>query len=317
MNCKVSVIIPCYSVEKYLDRCLNSVINQTYQYIEIILVDDGSTDSTPTLCDEWATKDSRIRVIHKANDGLANARNTGIEICTGDYVMFVDSDDYIEPDMVEFLLNLAVQYNADVSRCGYYYDYDNGEIMSFGDDAVKMFNDTDRMIDLISQGNISGVAWNKLYRRDVILSHPYDKADGCSEDIMHNFRVYQDVKTTVFCDIPKYHYVENGASITHSKFGYGAFDIIRARNIMLDYFKDNEDILPYAQEWYIRSAYIVLSGCIQSNACMDRYDELRAGILRYKGFILNGSRFKQKIKLRTLLLWLCPTIYNAIVKSRG
>ncbi len=100
MNELISIIIPVFKVEKYLDRCLESVTAQSYTNLEIILVDDGSPDKCPEMCDLWAKKDSRIKVIHKENDGLANARNSGIEACTGDYVMFIDSDDYIESDMV-------------------------------------------------------------------------------------------------------------------------------------------------------------------------------------------------------------------------
>ena len=312
----VSVIIPCYNVEKYLDRCLDSVVNQTYKNLEIILVDDGSTDETPAMCDSWAEKDSRIKVIHKENDGLANARNSGIEICTGDYVEFVDSDDFVDNDIVEFLLNLSVEYDADVSRCGF-YTFDNGkDIPNTVNDEIKIYNDEQRFIDLIDGGHLSGVAWNKLYKRDIIKSHPYDKADGCSEDIMHNYRVYHSIKKSIFCDIPKYHYCVNETSITNSSFGYGAFAIIRARKIMLNDFI-NTDVYPYAVKWYVRSSFIVLSGCIKSGKCLDRYEELRKGIINYKYFIFFKSGFTLNHKLRTLLLLISPNIYNKLVRRKG
>ena len=117
-NPKISVIVPVYKVEKYLDRCVESIVNQTYKNLEIILVDDGSPDNCPVMCDEWAEKDERIRVIHKENGGLADARNAGMNIATGDYIGFVDSDDWIEPNMYEVLLKNALKYDADISRCG-------------------------------------------------------------------------------------------------------------------------------------------------------------------------------------------------------
>ena len=204
-NPLISIIVPVYKTEQYLDRCLDSIVNQTYKNLEIILVDDGSPDNCPQMCDEWKTKDSRIRVIHKENDGLANARNSGIEIASGDYMMFADSDDFLEKDMIDFLLNLSLKYDADVSRCGFYFDYENGEKKSAGNDKdIKLPDYDERMIDLATGGHISGVAWNKLYKRNVIISHPYSKKDGCSEDIMHNYRVYKDIKKSVFCNIPKY-----------------------------------------------------------------------------------------------------------------
>ena len=107
-NPKISVIVPVYKVEKYLDKCVESIVNQTYKNLEIILVDDGSPDNCPAMCDEWAEKDERIRVIHKENGGLADARNAGMDIATGDYIGFVDSDDWIEPNMYEVLLKNAL-----------------------------------------------------------------------------------------------------------------------------------------------------------------------------------------------------------------
>ena len=113
----ISVIIPIYNVEAYLDECIASVIAQTYSNLEIILVDDGSPDNCPQMCDEWAAKDSRIRVIHKENGGLSDARNAGIDIATGEYIAFVDSDDWIEPEMYEIMLAALKNENADICAC--------------------------------------------------------------------------------------------------------------------------------------------------------------------------------------------------------
>ena len=118
MNELISIIIPIYKVEEYLDECISSVINQTYTKLEIILVDDGSPDSCPKMCDDWAKKDSRIRVIHKTNGGLSDARNAGIEVATGEYIAFVDSDDYIKPDMIAKLYAALCKEEADISACG-------------------------------------------------------------------------------------------------------------------------------------------------------------------------------------------------------
>ncbi|MCH5320899.1 MAG: glycosyltransferase [Eubacterium sp.] len=313
---KISIIVPVYKTEKYLNRCLESIVNQTYKNLEIILIDDDSPDNCPQMCDEWAQKDNRIKVLHIENNGLANARNSGIDIATGDYVMFADSDDYLEPDMVEFLLNLSVKYDADVSRCGFYFNYENtGEEKSASSDTnIKLFDYDERMIDLTTGGHVSGVAWNKLYKSSVIKSHYYSKADGCSEDIMHNYRVYKDITKTAFCNIPKYHYVIRENSITNNTFGYGAFDIIRAKQIILDGEGNNEKILPYAIKGYVTSAFIVLSGCIRHNACMDRYDELRDSILRYKRNILTTNLYSKKDKIKTAILSISPSIYNKLIR---
>ena len=115
---KISVIIPVYNVEEYLDKCVTSVLNQTYKNLEIILVDDGSPDNCPKMCDEWAKKDKRIKVVHKKNGGLSDARNSGIEVCTGEYIGFVDSDDYIDKQMYKELLKRIESTNSDMVMCG-------------------------------------------------------------------------------------------------------------------------------------------------------------------------------------------------------
>ncbi len=313
----ISIIVPVYKTEKYLDKCLKSIVNQTYKNLEIILVDDGSPDNCPKMCDEWAEKDDRIKVIHKVNDGLANARNSGIEMCTGDYVMFADSDDFLELDMVDFLLNLILKYDTDVSRCGFYFNYENTneEKSASNDTSIKIFNYEERMIDLTIGGHISGVAWNKLYKSKIIKTHYYNKKDGCSEDIMHNYRVYKDIYKTVFCDIPKYHYVIRENSITNNTFGYGAFDIIRAKKIILEGERDNEKILPYALKGYIVSAFVVLSGCIRNNAFNNEYRTLRISVLSNKKIIIKSNLFTKLDKAKVMLLWLMPNTFKIVIKA--
>ena len=319
MNDKlVSIIIPCYNVEKYIERCLESVTNQSYKNLEIILVDDGSKDATPSLCDKWKQADNRIKVIHKENDGLANARNSGIEICSGDYVLFVDSDDFIDNDMVEYLLELSLKYHVDISRCSY-YTFDNGtDNAPHSDNTVNVIDIKDDIyIDLIDGGHLSGVVWNKLYKAELVKSQSYAKEDGCSEDILYNFRVMKDVDKIVCSDLPKYHYCVNGESITNSEFGYGAFAIVRARRIMMDEFKNNKAVYPYTVKWFVRSSFIVLSGCIKSGKCLDRYDGLRNDILAFKKVIFLSRKYTFNHKLRTVILDISPRLYNYLVKKKG
>ena len=125
MDSLISVIVPIYNVEKYLQKCVDSIINQTYKNLEIILVDDGSPDNCPKMCDDYAEKDSRIKVVHKENGGLSDARNVGMEVATGEYVSFIDSDDYISLDFYETLLETIVDNDSDVVECGVVKFYEN------------------------------------------------------------------------------------------------------------------------------------------------------------------------------------------------
>ena len=126
----ISVIIPCYNVEKYIDRCMESVLNQTYRELEIILVDDGSTDRTGNICDRYSQIDARVKVIHKENRGLSSARNAGLDICQGDYIFFVDSDDWISHNMYEKMLSSLKSVNADIAVCGWVEEFLNNSIDS-------------------------------------------------------------------------------------------------------------------------------------------------------------------------------------------
>ena len=141
MDKLVSIVVPVYNVDKYLDKCVNSIINQKYKNLEIILVDDGSTDESGKKCDLWAEKDNRIRVIHKENGGLSDARNVGIDNSKGYYISFIDSDDFIENDMIEVLLKEIKENNCDISICGYYKTYvDKDEIIDNSKEIFVMNN---------------------------------------------------------------------------------------------------------------------------------------------------------------------------------
>ena len=123
----ISVIVPVYKVEQYLDRCVQSIVDQTYKNLEIILVDDGSPDNCPAMCDAWAEKDDRVQVIHKENGGVSSARNVGLDAVTGSYIAFVDADDWIESDMLEFLLHNIIEFKADISGCTFSKDFSGNE----------------------------------------------------------------------------------------------------------------------------------------------------------------------------------------------
>ena len=162
----ISVIVPVYKVEEYLDECVQSLINQTYTNLEIILVDDGSPDGCPQMCDDWAMRDARIKVIHKKNGGLSDARNAGLDICTGDYVAFVDSDDWIKPEMYRYMYDAIKREKADICACNIISCYPNREV-SWGGKAYTV-GDSETMLDrLYSDSAFPVCAWNKLYRREL------------------------------------------------------------------------------------------------------------------------------------------------------
>ena len=315
----ISIIVPVYKVEQYLDRCVESVVNQTYKNLEIILVDDGSPDNCPKMCDEWAEKDSRIKVIHKENDGLANARNSGIEICSGDYVMFVDSDDWIEPDMVEFLCLLIVKNNSDCTRCGVFFDNDNLKndtiTKSISEHKTIIYSNQKAICDLLVEGH-SGICCNKIYKKSAIGDLRFEKNDGCAEDFMFNYHFFQNMNSIVINDTPKYHYIMRIDSITKSDFSYGAFDIIKAKQFIISDSKGLPVINNAAIEGFIISAFIVLSGCIQNDTFENEQHSLINSILMYKRKVLFSKNLSIIIKLKTILLAFSKKNYSNLIKRK-
>ena len=162
---KISVIVPIYNVEAYLERMLESLINQTYKNLEIILIDDGSTDSSAKICDKYKKKDKRIVVMHKKNEGVSVARNKGLELARGDYIGFVDSDDVISLDMYERLYNNIISTNADISVCS--YSTFSKDVDFEYKDNIKIFNKEEALKDIISDGIITNFLWNKLFKSNL------------------------------------------------------------------------------------------------------------------------------------------------------
>ena len=172
----ISVIVPVYKVEKYLDRCVESIVNQTYKNLEIILVDDGSPDNCGAMCDNWAEKDSRIKVIHKENGGLSDARNAGMNTATGDLMGFVDSDDYISPDMYQLLYENMLENNSDISACGVQIVFEDDRPANLlTKDSNIVLNTGEAMKAIIEESYLKQPVWYKLYKTELIKDIPFVK----------------------------------------------------------------------------------------------------------------------------------------------
>jgi glycosyltransferase involved in cell wall biosynthesis len=208
MNLLISIIVPVYNMEKYLDRCMDSVLNQTYTNIEVILVDDGSTDSSPKMCDEYAEKDSRIKVVHKENGGLSDARNAGLKVATGAYIGYVDSDDWIEPDMYERMYNACVKNDAQLCVCRYFSEYD-GKTVSGGTGKETVFDREGILRTYICGSDdyiIYNSVWSKLFKRELVGDMVFPKGRN-SEDIMYTTKAFCRLEKAVYIDTCLYHYV--------------------------------------------------------------------------------------------------------------
>lgn len=216
----VSIIVPIYNVEQYLDECVKSIISQTYKNIEIILVDDESPDNSPAMCDEYAKSDERVKVIHKKNGGLSSARNAGLDIATGDYVLFIDSDDYITNDFVEQLLHTAAASKADIAMCNFTSDT---KTLDLGiSDSFKIYTPKQATRAILKE-HISTMAQTKLFRAELLdgIRFPLGRI---YEDYGTIYKLFDKAGSIACVDTRKYYYRYNPDSITNKRFSLKQMD---------------------------------------------------------------------------------------------
>ncbi len=240
----ISVIIPVYKVEKYLERCIDSVINQTYTNLEIILVDDGSPDNCGKICDEYAKKDRRIKVIHKENGGLSSARNAGIDVAKGRYLSFVDSDDYVNEKFIERLYELLKEYDADISQCDFVKT--SGEKPDVDTEEVVNVYDSISLLDSMYEiGSVHFVvAWNKLYKSELFKEIRYPEGKIHEDEAIIHLLIHKANKC-VRTNKQMYYYFINENGIMNSKFSEKRLDIFYAFNSRIDFYIEN-DLRKYA-----------------------------------------------------------------------
>ena len=214
MDDLISIVVPIYKVEKYLKKCIDSIVNQTYKNIEIILVDDGSPDNCGNIIEEYRKADERVKTIHQKNGGLSDARNNGIKIASGKYILYIDSDDWIEKNMVEVLYKNIVDNDADISICEFIEEDDNETELSNKNynGQIVVFNKIEAIQDLIEQRFITNHAWNKLYKKELFDNIEYPKGQ-LMEDISTTYKLFENSKKIVYQNIALYHYIQRGSSI--------------------------------------------------------------------------------------------------------
>lgn len=238
----ISIIVPVYKVEKYIKRCVNSILAQTYKDIEIILVDDGSPDNCPEICDEFVEKYNNIHVIHKQNGGLSSARNAGIDCASGEFITFVDSDDWIEADIYEYAIELQQKYNADIVEYGFRYVYDEKEVIEHDStSSIDFVFEGKEMLSRMYQNNIGGsvLAWNKIYRKN-LFEHVRFEIGKIYEDSLIMPKLFFKAKRCVVSNRCGYFYYQgNTDSITHMDFSEKNLQSLFAHSHNREFYRKN------------------------------------------------------------------------------
>lgn len=306
MKTKVSVIVPVYNVpKKYLEKCVSSLVNQTLNDIEIILVDDGTPDTSGKLCDGYAKKDSRIKVIHQENKGLCGARNTGVKSSTGEWISFVDGDDWIEPNAYEKLYNIGTKNNVDVVMFGYVKDYPSKSVIMHYDkyfENKKVYNTSEDIAYLqkmiLNYNANCAMAPTKFIRKSIIEKYNIyhdEKLRQGAEGIEFNIRLFSKIKSALFLNETFYHYIYNDESITtvHNE---------KNHQMVIDCFKkikgeinnDDSEIMGW---FYNRMKYVILTTAISgyfSRSNKEPYKTQKRKFKKYMSDTLVQETLKSK-----------------------
>ena len=306
-NNLISVIIPVYNVKQYIERCIDSVLNQTYKNIEIILVDDGSNDGCNEICNMYAEKDKRIKVVHIKNSGVSNARNLGIRLANGDFITFVDADDYIDTSCIEKMYKLCKDEQCDIGIVG---TLENNELTNktntSGESIDMVLSAENALKEMLNEKYYYGNVWGKIYKTDIWKNIHFNEDTVIGEDmeVLYNVLLKSN-KVKINTNERLYYYTKNrNDSATKSNYNKNwEKEIAICENILKDCRENHKDVFPFALKRYIRINY----SCIVKILTYDSenkevYTQLRKNILKYNEYgIYNKFDLKMKVKIRLVL----------------
>lgn len=306
-NDLISVVIPIYNVDKYLDNCILSIVNQSYRNLEIILVDDGSTDSCPRICDEWKSKDKRIIVIHKENGGLSDARNTGIDIASGRYISFIDSDDWISPNMYERMLDAIYHTNSDIACCGRIIVRNGKEVKSlYTADEITVYDRQTAICKCLCGTTIEEAAWDKLYKKSLFANIRYPIGE-INEDIMVTPFLLEKSSKVVHVGEALYYYRCNSVGISKSKYNASKSVVIKHIKAVKHYFDTHypllkNEVLVFQGRYALSQMLAILSDSDSRIMFKDDFQEYYRMLKKSFILLLSSKAFSRKQKLQACLL---------------
>lgn len=319
---KLSIIVPIYNVERYLERCIISILNQTYINFELILVNDGSTDNSKDICEKYLSIDNRIKLINKKNGGLSSARNTGIELAIGEYIAFVDPDDYINKYMYEVLITTLKKDKSDMVICGYNKVDQNEanfqEINNYIDVnnvLASKISKVEALDKLLIEGEKFVLAWNKIYKRKLFNELRYKNGKIYEDEFLAHRVLYKCNKVSVINE-KLYFYIQRDGSIINSKFTTKRFDKVYALKERIDFLKEKNllELKEKAEKSFVD--YFIWNYFV----AYQRLENVNSDLIKLKNEfnkvffeILKNTKISWKEKLTLSLLYISPKAYNFII----
>lgn len=295
----VSIIVPVYNVEKYLGKCLDSLIDQTYRNLQIILVDDGSGDSSGTICDRYAAQDNRIQVIHKKQSGVSAARNTGLEAVKGSYICFADSDDWSDEKMIETMYENMVEEKAQISIIGYDMVWEDGRCQKKSDEnAYYVWNQREAIAQWMTQKIFKGFMWDKMFAREIFSGIRFLEDRSYMEDVAIGLDLFARAEKVVYSGKIGYHYLQRQGSATNSGFQERELLGITEAEKMIRFSEEHQGI--YDKEAYSRlliNVYTILERIVLTGSKKDkeRIPELKKVLREHREYLKGGvvNRYMQ------------------------
>lgn len=305
----ISLIVPVYNVEKYLDTCMESVLAQTYRNLQIIMVDDGAKDRSGQMCDLWAARDERIQVIHQKNRGLSGARNTGLEQATGEYIMFIDSDDVLSPQLCQTLY--AVLDGADISVCDPAHIFPDAPWEFSVSEDRTVLDPTEAICAMWYQTSFLPSAWGKLYRRSLFADRRFTEGRLYEDiDIMHE--VFFDAKTIVYNPSRLYGYLHRENSITTASFGIRDLDILLIADKLLAFAEDKPALQAAARAYAVTAAMRVYLNAPRDGSLREGVAKAKALIAQYGKAVQKDPHIRRKNRYALLLYFYCKPLMRFV-----
>lgn len=322
----VSIIIPVYNAERFLTKCLDSIQNQTYTNLEIILVNDGSTDQSGIICDEYSQKDTRFIVIHKENGGVSSARNAGLKIAKGKYIGFIDPDDWIDLCMFEKLYQLIIEYKADISTCGYFEENVSGStIFTNTLSGIVKYNRADALNTILNINGFRGFVCNKLFSADLIKKAPavfFDTDIYYGEDLLFCCEVVSRCSTIIYDPTRYYHYIIHDSNTTLPNYSPKKLTFLNALDKMIHLLSDVKGVdLNQYKNLYMHTNISLLMYGIQEKKCTGLIRKhLKQNLYRYNLSNFYGASVKFSYSMARVNIYLCYFIwrfYKALEQLMG
>ena len=294
----VTIVVPVYKVEKYIDRCIKSILNQTYKNIEIILVDDGSPDNCGKICENYAQKDKRIKVVHKENGGLSDARNAGISISNGKYISFIDSDDYIDPEYIELLYKTIKKDKSDMAISSHKVIYENGTVLEKATKEESILKPKEVLKRILYDDGIDLSAWAKLYKIELFKEIRYPKG-RLFEDAATTYKLVDKCEKISIISRSTYNYIIRGNSITNVNFSEKKMDLIISTEEMCNYVKKKYPDLEEATNRRLMYAYLsTLTQLVKSNEKNENAEKKLYGYIKQNSkMILRDKNVPKRDKI--------------------